>query len=187
MGNLILASSSPRRREILSMLGLNFEVVPANIEEKFSGNPIVGARKLARSKALWVWLRHKRGVVIGADTLVFTENRVLGKPENREEAVSMLEYLSGRWHRVVTAVSFVGKGVRVSLHDVARVKFRKLSRREIEEYVLTGEPLDKAGAYGIQGYGASIVERIEGSFYTVMGLPVHRVVPLLKELSILKA
>jgi len=185
MGRLVLASSSPRRREILSLLGLNFEVVPPCVEEKAEGHPITVARVLSRRKALEVWKRNRTSLIIGADTLVFLGSQAIGKPRSEEEACSMLSLLSGRWHRVVTAVSFVGTGVRITIHDVARVKFRKLSRMEIENYVKTGEPMDKAGAYGVQGFGATIVERIEGNFYTVMGLPLVKVYKVLRELSIL--
>ncbi|WP_457600651.1 Maf family protein [Hydrogenivirga sp.] len=185
MGELILASSSPRRREILSLMGVKFRVLPARIEEKPLAQPLLTARKLAREKALWVWRRNKNSLVLGADTLVFVGDQIIGKPKDEEDAFRILSFLSGRWHRVVTAVSFVGKGVRLTLHDVARVRFRRLSEKEIKEYISTGEPMDKAGAYGVQGYGATVVERIEGSFYTVMGLPAHRVYEVLKKLTIL--
>jgi len=113
---------------------------------------------------------------------VFVGRRVIGKPSSEEEAFRILSFLSGRWHRVVTAVSFVSRGFRKTIHDTARVRFRNLSRNEILTYIATGEPLDKAGAYGVQGYGAALVERIEGNFYTVMGLPVVKVYEVLKEL-----
>ncbi len=180
---LILASSSPRRKEILEKIGVEFEVVPSKVEEKPVGDPITTARRLSFLKAFDVWKKNKDALVIGADTLVFLEGFVLGKPRNEEEAVRMLRLLSGRWHKVVTAVSFVGKNVRKTVHDIARVKFRKLSEEEIRSYVSTGEPLDKAGAYGVQGYGATVVERIEGNFFTVMGLPIVKVYEVLKSLK----
>ncbi len=185
MGRLILASASPRRREILSLLGLSFEVIPSKVEERTYGDPITTARKLSREKALDVWRNNKDALVIGADTLVFIDGKIIGKPKDEEEAVRILEYLSGRWHRVVTAVSFVGPGVRKTVHDVARVKFRRLTTEEIKHYVGTGEPMDKAGAYGVQGFGSTVVEKIEGNFYTVMGLPIVKVYQVLKEISIL--
>ena len=185
MKRIILASASPRRREILALLGLSFEVIPSKVEESIRGDPITTARKLSREKALDVWKRHKDALVIGADTLVFVGDRIIGKPEDEDDAVRILSFLSGRWHRVVTAVSFVGPCVRRTVHDVARVKFRRLSSEEIEDYVRTGEPMDKAGAYGVQGFGATVVERIEGNFYTVMGLPIVKVYEMLKGLSIL--
>jgi septum formation protein len=185
MGRIILASSSPRRREILSLLNLDFEVIPANIEENVRHSPITTARLLAREKALYVWKRNKNALVLGADTLVFIGGEIIGKPRNEEEAVRILKRLSGRWHRVVTAVSFISFGVRRTIHDIAKVKFRELTEEEINRYVSTGEPLDKAGAYGVQGFGATIVERIEGNFYTVMGLPIEKVYRVFRELSIL--
>ncbi|NPA41554.1 MAG: septum formation protein Maf [Aquificae bacterium] len=181
MRSLILASGSPRRREILSMLGFSFEVIPADIEEDVFGDPITTARTLAKRKALRVWQRHKGSLVVGADTLVFLGSSIIGKPNSEEEAFKTLRLLSGRWHKVVTAVAVVSKGIRITVHDIARVKFKELSDREIEEYISTGEPMDKAGAYGVQGYGSTIVERIEGNFYTVMGFPIHKVFPVLKE------
>ncbi len=180
MKPIVLASSSPRRRDILASVGIEFEVVPSNVEEKAKGTPITVARTLSRKKALSVWKVHKDKLVIGADTLVFLGNRVIGKPGNEQEAFETLSFLSGRWHKVVTAVSVIGRGVRVTLHDIARVKFRPLSEDEIKRYISTGEPMDKAGAYGVQGLGAVMVEEIRGNFYTVMGLPIHILYPLLK-------
>ncbi len=185
-GRVILASSSPRRRELLSLLGLEFSVVPAQIEERIIGDPVTTARQLAYAKALRVWKENKDALVIGADTLVHVGKKILGKPRNEEEAFRMLSLLSGRWHRVVTAVSVVGPCIRRIFHDTARVKFRKLSEEEIRFYISTEEPMDKAGAYGVQGFGATLVERIEGSFYTVMGLPVSRLYDVLKGLSIVR-
>ncbi|RLJ70874.1 septum formation protein [Hydrogenivirga caldilitoris] len=183
MGRVVLASASPRRREILSLLGIEFEVVPSGIEEHTHGDPITTARRLSYEKALDVWKSNKDALVIGADTLVFVGKEIIGKPRDEEEAFQTLSFLSGRWHRVVTAVSFVSKGFRKTVHDVARVKFRKLSGEEIRFYISTGEPMDKAGAYGVQGFGATIVERIEGNFYTVMGLPIHKVYEVLRKLT----
>ena len=182
---LVLASSSPRRIELLSMMGLEFEVIPARIREDREVDPITTARKLSRKKALHVWRKRKDALVIGADTLVYMDGKVFGKPSSPEDAYRILSSLSGRWHRVVTAVSLVGLGVRITFHDVTRVKFRRLSEGDIREYIATGDPMDKAGAYGVQGIGSTIVERIEGSFYTVMGLPVHRLYRELKRLSTL--
>ncbi len=185
MRPLILASSSPRRREILSLLGVEFEVIPSGVEESIVGDPITTARFLSKKKALDVWNKRKKALVIGADTLVYIGSRIIGKPGNEEEAFRTLKFLSGRWHKVVTAVSFISEGLRLTVHDIAKVRFRKLSDEEIRFYISTGEPLDKAGAYGVQGFGATIVERIEGNFYTVMGLPIVKVYEVLKELSIL--
>jgi len=182
---IILASSSPRRSQILSLLGLEFEVIPAKInEEVVLGKPILTARKLAKEKAISVWRENKDAIVIGADTLVFLGNEIIGKPKNEEEAISILKRLSGKWHSVVTALCVCTPKKIYLTHDVARVKFRDLSEEEILQYVKTGEPLDKAGAYGVQGFGAVVVEKIHGNFYTVMGLPVVKLYEILKKLNL---
>ena len=183
---IILASGSPRRKEILSKLGIDFDVVSPNVEEKIiSSNPVITARYLSRLKAKEVWLKHKNTLVIAADTIVFFRGNILGKPKNAEDAFNMLRQLSGNWHVVITAVSFYSHGKKLSIHDTARVKFRKLSRWEIRNYIESGEPMDKAGAYGIQEFGATIVEKIHGNFYTVMGLPIVKVYRILtKEFGI---
>ncbi|HID65582.1 MAG TPA: septum formation protein Maf [Aquificaceae bacterium] len=183
---IILASSSPRRIEILSLLRLKFEIIPAKIrEEKIEGKPILTARKLAKEKALAVWKQNRDSVVIGADTLVFLGKEIIGKPGSEEEAFAILRKLSGRWHKVVTAVAILTPFRKVVLHDVAKVKFRNLNDEEIMNYIKTGEPMDKAGAYGVQGFGATIVEKIHGSFYTVMGLPIVKVYEILREYNLI--
>jgi len=182
---LILASASPRRREILSLLGLDFKVVPPRVEEsKGAGSPYLVARRLAKEKALSVFREHPEALVIGADTVVYFKGKVLGKPKDEEEALKMLKELSGKWHAVVTGVALFYPGGKRVFHDDARVKFRKFSEEEARHYVKTGEPLDKAGAYGVQGFGAVLVEKIRGNFYTVMGLPVHRLYEELRKLGL---
>ncbi len=179
---IILASGSPRRREILSKLNIEFEVIPSDIEETVvSQNPVITARYLSRLKAKSVWLKNKEALVIGADTVVYFRGQILGKPEDEGEAFKMLKSLSGNWHTVVSGVSFFSRTKKLTVHDVARVKFRELSDREIWDYIKSGEPMDKAGAYGIQEFGATIVEKIHGNFYTVMGLPVVKVYRVLVE------
>ncbi len=179
----ILASSSPRRSYILAMLGFDFITVQPRIKEEFvSKNPVVNARRLALRKAFNVWKRYKEYVVIGADTIVFLEGKILGKPKDKHDAIDMLKFLSGKWHNVVTAISIVKKGKRILGHDVARVKFRNLKEEEIERYVASGKPLDKAGSYGIQDYGATFVEKIEGDFYTVMGMSPRLLITLMERL-----
>ncbi len=155
-------------------------MIAPSVEERILGDPVTTARELSRRKALAVWRKNRSALVIGADTLVFQGRRIIGKPADEEDAFRILKNLSGRWHKVVTAVSFVSRGLRKTVHDIARVKFRRLSDEEIRGYIATGEPMDKAGAYGVQGFGATVVERIEGNFYTVMGLPVVRVYEILK-------
>lgn len=178
---LILASQSKRRVQILSMLGFKFFVVPSYVEEDYLGNPLLTARRLAFKKAFAVWKDYKFATVLGADTLVVLGNRVMGKPRDEEEAKEMLRALSGRWHKVITAVCVISTKKRVSFHDTAWVKFRRLSEEEIEEYVKSQEPMDKAGAYAVQGAGAKFVEKIKGDFYTVMGLPASKTYMVLKD------
>jgi septum formation protein len=177
---VVLASSSPRRRELLALLGLAPEVVPANVDEspRRGEEPAAYAERLAREKALAV--PRDGAVVIGADTIVVVDGEVLGKPAGPTEAAAMLRRLAGREHSVFTAVAAVYSGRVASGIERTRVWFRRLDQKLIEEYVATGDPLDKAGAYGIQGYGAIIVERIEGDFFTVMGLGLGKLVDVLQ-------
>jgi septum formation protein len=179
---LILASKSPRRAELLSRLGLSFEIQPADVDEEYVDNemPAAHAERLAREKAITVAAREPGALVVGSDTIVILGSHVLGKPESEAEAVRMLERLSGREHEVFTGVA-VATGDRVkSALERVRVRFRNLDRRECEEYVATGEPMDKAGAYGIQGFGSALVESIDGDYFAVMGLPVVRTLALLE-------
>ncbi len=179
---LVLASSSPRRRQLLEMLGIPHVVDPADVrEEPEPGEPPERfATRLAREKALQVAARHAGGLVLGADTVVVLGARLLGKPASPADAARMLRELSGREHRVFTAVALARDRDLHERCDVTRVWFRQLTAEMIAAYVATGEPLDKAGAYGVQGYGAVLVERIEGDFFSVMGLPVRLVVELLE-------
>ncbi len=176
---LVLASASPRRRQLLGMLGIEATVRPSHVPEvPLPGElPVPYAERLARSKALSVEGRY----VLAADTIVVLGREVLEKPVDAADAVRMLMRLSGRTHEVVTAVALAHRGeVRVKT-DITKVKFRAITPALAEAYVATGEPMDKAGAYGIQGYGAALVERIEGDFFGVMGLPVRLVLALLEE------
>ncbi|HLB36448.1 MAG TPA: Maf family protein [Gemmatimonadales bacterium] len=179
---IILASSSPRRRQLLEMLGVSHQVDPSDVPElPEPGEPAERfAVRLAREKALQVAARHPGVPVLGADTVVVLGQRVMGKPASPAEAAGMLTELGGRDHRVVTAVALARDHHVWDRCDVTRVWFRPLTSDMIEAYVATGEPLDKAGAYGVQGYGAVLVERIEGDFFSVMGLPVRLVIELLE-------
>ncbi len=182
---VILASSSPRRHDLLELIGIRHEVIPANIDESIRGreSPTKHAERLAREKAGAIASRHPESVAIGADTIVLIGKKILGKPANSVDAGSMLTLLSGREHTVVTAVA-VARGKRIaSAVEKVSVTFRELSDDEIDAYIATGEPMDKAGAYGIQGYGATIVERIEGDYFAVMGLPLVRLISLLSEVG----
>jgi len=178
---LILASESKRRVQILSMLGFKFLVIPSYVEERHEGNPLLTARRLAFKKAFTVWRDYKFATVLGADTIVVLGKRILGKPKDKEEAKEMLRSLSGRWHKVITGVCVISPKGKISFHDTAWVKFRRMDEKEIEEYVNSEEPMDKAGAYAVQGVGARFIERIMGDFYTVMGLPASKTYRLLKD------
>ena len=168
---LILASNSPRRKEILAMLGYNFAVIPSDCDENLPPmSPADTVCELSKRKALAVE-RTENDVVIGSDTIVCLNNIILGKPADKEDAKKMLKMLSGKRHTVYTGVSVVTKEKVITDFVSADVFFREMTEGEIEEYVNTKEPLDKAGAYGIQGKGAAYIEKIEGDFFAVMGLP----------------
>jgi len=182
---VILASSSPRRREIMKLLGIEFEVIPPKTEEKSDSiSPVILARKLAKEKAYSVWKDNRNALVIGADTIVFFGGKIIGKPSDEEEAYAILKSLSGNWHTVVTGVALFFPGGKRIFHDTARVKFRKLEDEEIKNYIKSGEPMDKAGAYGVQGFGATLVERIRGNFHTVMGLPLSKLYTVLRKMGL---
>lgn len=178
---VILASQSPRRRELLAQIGIAHEVCPADIDETYleGERPAPHAERLAREKALRLAATHPDAVVIGADTIVVIDDRVLGKPATPADAADMLRTLSGRAHMVYTAVA-VARGERVvSGVEAVHVRFRTLTSAQVEGYVATGEPMDKAGGYGIQGFGATLVEGIDGDYYAVMGLALGLLVTLL--------
>jgi septum formation protein len=179
---IVLASNSPRRRQLLEMLGIPHLVDPADVDEaQRSGEaPEAFASRIAREKAEQVAPRHPGRAVLSADTVVVVDSVTLGKPASAEDAVGMLQRLAGREHRVVTAVALVYDGRVYERCDVTRVWFRPLRIADIRAYVATGEPFDKAGAYGVQGKGSVLVERIEGDFFSVMGLPVRLVIELLE-------
>lgn len=181
---LVLASASPRRAALLSSLGLEFEVRPADLPEEVAPGegPEEHAERLAREKAARVRDERPDALVVGADTVVVLDGRILGKPADEAEAEAMLLALSGRSHDVVSGVALAVPGHGVS-SAVSRtvVEFRALGAREASLYAASGEPLDKAGGYGIQGLGASLVRRIEGDYYTVVGLPVGALLALLED------
>ncbi|MGD0481810.1 MAG: Maf family protein [Terracidiphilus sp.] len=191
---LILASASPRRRELLAQVGYRFQVHPAHIsEDPLSGeDPIVYVTRLAREKAEAVYREFATAhpkpeenaqsslAVLGADTTVTLDNTILGKPEDAADAARILRLLSGRTHRVVTGVALVtAKGAEVAA-EVTAVRFLTLSDQDIAEYITTGEPMDKAGAYAIQGRAARWIPRIEGCYFNVVGLPLALVCTLLE-------
>jgi septum formation protein len=184
---LVLASASPRRRELLAQAGFSFEVHPAHIPEDPNPNedPIAYVTRLAREKAQVVFteLSSKSSAplqVLGADTTVTLDNHILGKPENPADAARMLRLLSGRTHRVITGIAVVTAERTEVAAEVTAVKFLTLSEEEIAAYIATGEPLDKAGAYAIQGRAARWIPRIEGDYFNVVGLPLALVSTLLE-------
>ena len=178
---LILASASPRRRELMGYTGLPFQVITADAEELKAGPPEELVKENARRKALAVAKEHPETVVLGADTVVFQDGQVLGKPRDREDAIRMLRALSGAWHEVYTGVCVVDAQGRQDVRaDVSRVQFTPLDQETIDRYVETGEPMDKAGAYAVQGRGGLYVRRIEGSYSNVIGLPMALVREMLR-------
>ncbi len=183
---VILASQSPRRRELLTLIGMAHEVMPADIDESQWPDeaPVPHAERLAREKAQKIALAQPEAVVIAADTIVVLDGEVLGKPGSPREAEETLGKLSGRTHTVHTAVAVSRAGDLRSGVESVEVTFRPLDAETIRRYVATGEPMDKAGAYGIQGFGATIVERIHGDYFAVMGLAIGRMVGLLREVGV---
>lgn len=184
---LVLGSASPRRAGILEGLGLDFVVDPSGIpEDALDGEDAVDhATRLALAKASEVAARHGRGTVLGADTIVVLDGRLLGKPEGPREAEEMLRAIRGRWHEVVTGVAVVraSNGTSAVGSERTRVLVRDLADEDVRAYVEGGEPLDKAGSYAIQGCGSAVVERVEGCFYNVVGLPVVCMCRVLEELA----
>ena len=177
---LILASGSPRRRELLAYLGIPFAVVPSNVEERAEGTGLRQVAMLARLKGSDIASAYPAYPVLSADTLVCLDDQVLGKPTDEADARRMLARLSGQWHSVHTGVCLrTPDGAMLERVETTRVKFCQMSIQEIDRYVRTGEPMDKAGAYAMQGIGAMFVERIEGSPSNVIGLPLCAVSALL--------
>lgn len=185
MKNIILASTSPRRRELLTLAGVKFEVLALNVDESVpeGTSPEYAVEMTARKKAMAIAERHGRSIVIGADTVVVCDGKILGKPKSKKEAVEMLKMLSGREHLVMTGVCIAHGGETEIYHVVTKVKFYELSNKDINDYVNTGEPMDKAGAYGIQGRGCVLVESIEGDYFNIVGLPISSLCRKLKKLE----
>lgn len=190
---LILASTSPRRHELLTQAGLIFTVASADIDEEPLPGEVAAAyvQRLAEEKAQAVWERYRSAdnaedpgdalIVLGADTCVVSEGNILGKPVDAADARRMLELLSGRTHAVLTGIAFVTRSGIVRALEITHVTFNVLKDAEIAQYIATGEPLDKAGAYAIQGYAARWIPRIEGCYFNVVGLPIARTIDLLAE------
>ena len=176
MKKIILASKSPRRKQLLELLGYPFEIIVSDIDEKIDSNNdlVKEIEKLSYQKAYAVFKDHQDKMVIGADTIVKIDNEILGKPKDEQQAKVMLQKLSNNTHEVVTGVTILTNDSKETFSSITSVKFCKLSEEEIEEYIKTKEPMDKAGAYAIQGYGAKFIEKIDGDYYTVMGLPISK-------------
>ena len=181
---LILASQSPRRKELLGLFGIPFTVRVADIDETMdlSAPAEQEVARVSREKALAI-PREAEDVLIAADTIVVCQGRILGKPHSEEEAYAMLRLLSGRDHQVMTGVTVLRGSQERVFTQITDLHFRELSDKEIYRYIATGEPMDKAGAYGIQGGAALFCEKMDGDYYNVMGLPVCRLGETLKELA----
>ena len=183
---LILASKSPRRAEILRAVGWPFEVVAPNIDETRGPHEdaVSYVKRLAQTKAETVAKQFPDALVVGADTVVLVDDEILGQPRDENDARRMLNLLSGKWHEVLTGVALVNKsnGVLVK-HESTRVLFAGLSEKEIDEYISTREPMDKAGAYAIQGRAALFIEKIQGDYFNIVGLPIRLVYELIRTLE----
>ena len=182
--NYILASASPRRRELLAKCGIFFDVIPSGIEEKITGEtPLDIVIELARQKAMDVWKNHAADgdVVIGADTIVVYRDEILGKPEDEEEALNMLSMLADRTHQVYTGVAIIHGTFMKTFCKRTDVTFYPVDRQDLLRYIASGDPMDKAGAYGIQGDFAIHVKEIHGDYNNVVGLPVARLYQELKK------
>ena len=184
---IILASKSPRRAEILRSVGWDFESRAANIDEtrRESEEPVAYVERLAREKAATVAQHANQSLILAADTVVVVDHDVLGQPHEDEVARRMLRMLSGRWHEVLTGVAIMrGEGKPIVVNETTRVRFSELSEAEIDWYVATGEPHDKAGAYAIQGLGGVFIKEIEGDYFNIVGLPVRLVYEQLRAMGV---
>lgn len=183
--NIILASASPRRKEILENVNVKFTAVASDIDEVILENepPKELVKRLAFEKCMDIARKNKDALVIGADTIVVLNNHILGKPNNEEDAYNMVKLLSGKKHQVITGISLINLSSDKKVIDyvVSEVTFKDLSEETIRDYINTKESLDKAGAYGIQGYGGLLVENINGDYFNIVGLPISRISDLLRE------
>lgn len=185
MNKVILASGSPRRKELLSSLDIPFEVMASDIDESIdiNANLVDEIENLSFKKALAVFKDHKDKIVIGADTIVVYQNEVLGKPQTEKKAKEMLMNIQGDWHEVITGVTIISSKQSETFSVVSNVYFYPMTVEEINYYISTKEPLDKAGAYAIQGIGSRYIKEIKGDYYSIMGLPIgelyHRIVKYL--------
>jgi len=183
--HIVLASTSPRRRELLQLLGLTLQIVPPTCEERLSPklSPSEQARQLAQDKAQSVANQHPQDIVIGSDTLIEIEGKLLGKPENMQEAETMLRSLRGKYHQVHTGVAIIHHANKVSINfvETAQIWITSFDEHTFETYLDTEESMGKAGAYSIQGEGAQLIEKIAGDYPTIVGLPLWRTAKVLKQ------
>ncbi|WP_195937718.1 Maf family protein [Romboutsia sp. 1001713B170131_170501_G6] len=183
--NIILASASPRRKEILENINVKFDIVKSDIDEVILEDelPPQVVMRLAFEKSMDVAKSNQESLVIGADTIVVFNNKVLGKPKDKEDARNTIRLLSGNTHEVITGISLINLSANKKIIDyvVSRVKFKDLSEYDINDYINTGESLDKAGAYGIQGYGSLLIEEIQGDYFNIVGLPISKLSDLVKK------
>lgn len=182
--DIILASASPRRKEILGNTKLKFSIIKSDIDEVIceKESPAQAVMRLAFEKCMDIASKNESALVIGADTIVVLDDKILGKPKDENEAYEMIKRLSNNTHQVITGISLINLENNKKIIDyvVSNVKFKKLSQEDIIDYIKTKESLDKAGAYGIQGYGAMLVEEIHGDYFNIVGLPISRLSDLLK-------
>lgn len=183
MKRIILASKSPRRKQIMDELYIPYEIIVADIEEKINLNNDLKEEieKLSFLKALKVFDDNRDAVVIGADTIVVVNNKVLGKPKDALDAKNMLKMLQNSKHYVITAVTILSSEKSETFSNISEVFFNEMSDKEIEDYIKTNEPMDKAGSYAIQGIGSKFINKINGDYYAIMGLPISEVYKRLKE------
>jgi septum formation protein len=185
---IVLASTSPRRQELLSLLGLPFHIVPPTCEEKLSPNlpPSEQTRQISRDKAQSVASHHPQDMVIGSDTVIEIEGQLLGKPENMQEAETMLRHLRGKCHQVHTGVAIIQQATNVSIDfvETTHVWIKPFDEQTLKTYLATEESLGKAGAYSIQGEGSQLIEKIEGDYPTIVGLPLWKTAKVLEEQGI---
>ncbi len=186
MSDFILASASPRRKEILTNAGYCFDIIPSDADETIEEmlSPEETVKELAKRKAEYVLDKYPDSVVFGCDTVVAVDGVILGKPSDEQDAFRMLKMLSGRSHRVSTGVCVISAGKEICFSDTTEVSFYELSDETIRSYIATGECSDKAGAYGIQGYGSVLVKEIKGDYFSVMGLPAARAARALSNFGI---
>ncbi|MGL4345886.1 MAG: Maf family protein [Cellulosilyticaceae bacterium] len=188
---IVLASGSPRRKQLMGLIPVSYEVIVENTDEYVDENksPQENVIALAAQKAEAVAKRHQDRWIVGCDTVVVCEGKILGKPKDEEDATVMLMQLSGKTHQVLTGACLMHEGLGEvhSFVEATKVHFKHMTTEEIAYYVATKEPMDKAGAYGIQGYASVFIQGIEGDYYNVMGLPVHRLYEILKKLNLLNS